>query len=116
MSTYHFERLKNATKDAVKIANEIDTISRLVCLDREEIMKEESGCVIGLEKGENFSGTKITLGVIEDDQWIKGKVDANGWFTIKHKETGKFMTSKDNEDHPTIEGKLGLILYMNRGE
>ena len=82
----------------------------------EEIMKEESGFVIGLENGANISGTKITLGVTEDDEWIKGKVDANGWFTLKHKETGKFMTSKDNEDHPTIEGKLGLILYMNSGD
>ena len=81
----------------------------------EEIMKEESGFVIGLENGANISGTKITLGDTEDDEWIKGKVDANGWFTLKHKETGKFMTSKDNEDHPTIEGKLGLILYMNSG-
>ena len=85
-------------------------------------MKEESGYVIGLENEANICGTKITLDVTEDDEtieiplWIKGKVDANGWFTLKHKETGKFMTSKDNEDHPTIEGKLGLILYMNRGD
>ena len=77
----------------------------------EDLMKEESGFVIGLENEANISGTKISLDIIDETielpMWIKGKVDAKGWFTLKLQETRKFMTYKSSEDHPTIEGKLG---------
>ena len=82
----------------------------------EELLKEESSYVIGLENEANICGTKITLDVTEDDEtieipsWIKGKVDANGWFTLKHSENGLFITSNGSEDHPTIEGKLGSVI------
>ena len=80
----------------------------------EDLMKEESGFVIGLENEANISGTKISLDIIDETielpMWIKGKVDANGWFTLKHSENGLFITSNGSEDHPTIEGKLGSVI------
>ena len=80
-------------------------------------MKEESGFVIGLENEANISGTKISLDIIDETielpMWIKGKVDANGWFTLKHSENGLFITSKGSEDHPTIEGKLRSVVRVS---
>ena len=83
----------------------------------EDLIKEESGFVIGLENEANISWTKISLDIIDETielpLWIKGKVDANGWFTLKHSEKGLFITSKGSEDHPTIEGKLWSVVRVS---
>ena len=83
----------------------------------EDLIKEESGFVIGLENEANISGTKISLDIIDETielpLWIKGKVDANGWFTLKHSENGLFITSKGSEDHPTIEGNLRSVVRVS---
>ena len=83
----------------------------------EDLIKEESGFVIGLENEANISGTKISLDIIDETielpLWIKGKVDANRWFTLKHSENGLFITSKGSEDHPTIEGNLRSVVRVS---
>ena len=83
----------------------------------EDLIKEESGFVIGLENEANISWTKISLDIIDETielpLWIKGKVDANGWFTLKHSENGLFITSKGSEDHPTIEGNLRSVVRVS---
>ena len=63
--------------------------------------------VLGLEN-DAICGTRIILEVNDDEKmdsqmWLRGKTDAHGWFTIRHYESGLFMTKKEDGDI-TIEG------------
>lgn len=76
--------------------------------------------VLGLEIGA-ISGARIILEANDDEKidsqmWFRGKTDAHGWFTIRHYESGLFMTKKEDGDI-TIEGifLLHLALSKNTG-
>ena len=40
--------------------------------------------------------------------WFRGKTDAHGWFTIRHYESGLFMTNKQDGD-VTIESIFFIV-------
>ena len=45
--------------------------------------------------------------------WFRGKTDAYGWFTIRHYESGLFMTKKEDGDI-AIEGIFYCIQYCQK--
>ena len=53
---------------------------------------------------------------MDSQMWFRGKTDAHGWFTIRHYESGLFMTKKEDGDI-AIEGIFLLysVLSKNTG-
>ena len=53
---------------------------------------------------------------MDSQMWFRGKTDAHGWFTIRHHESGLFMTKKEDGDI-AIEGIFLLysVLSKNTG-
>ena len=67
--------------------------------DKETIFQSEKGDVLTIEE----SIVILKKNGSDDQKWIKGKSDADGWFTLKDPITKKFLTN--NQTSTIIEGK-----------
>ena len=74
----------------------------------EGYIKSASNEVLGVLDGKKDAGNKVLLELVnesmEDAQmWVRDKEASSGWFTLRHKASGKCLTAK-NDTTLTIEG------------
>ena len=77
-----------------------------------------SGFVLGVWNDSTTAGTNVDLEVkkvpiSEGQKWIKGKANANGWFTLANPNSGKTLELHVDftSSQATIEGNLMIAMF-----